>query len=469
MARVRGILPGVAPVSGLLLLFVFLLSSVQALAAGVKVLPPTGPTLQLEIRKGRVVQLDRPAATVFIADPEVADIQVKSPSLVYVIGVAVGETTLYAVDEAENLIASLDVQVTHNLGALRSAIRRRYPDVPVTLTSVGNAIVIDGVVALPAVAEDIQRMASQFVPDEGEIVNRLSITEPVQVNLRVRVAEMSRSAQKQLGFNWDVAATAGSFAFGVATTNPFAVNALPDMLAGVVQTSSLDANVVIDALAEEGLVSILAEPNLTALSGETASFLAGGEFPILVPQGDFRVTIEFKPFGVSVSFTPTILSAQRINMRVRPEVSELTDEGAVELPFGDQVLSVPALRVRRAETTVELGSGQSFAIAGLLQNNILHNVHELPFLGDIPVLGQLFRSDDFARSESELVIIVTPYIVRPAAGDALAAPTDGFEPANDAERIVRGGTHRGGGSEGQPGIVSPGGSRLVGDIGFILE
>ena len=428
-----------------------------------------GPPLRVEVNKGRVVRLDRPAATVFIADPKIADIQVKSPSLIYVIGLMPGETTLYAVDAEEELLASTNVRVVHNLNRLQSAVSGQYPDLAVSLSSVGNAIVLDGDVPSPSVAEDVRRLASQFVQEEGEVINRLHIQTPVQVNLRVQVAEISRSARKQLGFRWNVNGSIGSFSFGLQTVNPFTENVTPNLIGGALQTANWNANVIIDALADEGLVSILAEPNLTALSGETASFLAGGEFPILVPQGDFRVTIEYKPFGVSVSFTPTILDRRRISLRVRPEVSELTRDGAVDIPFADGTLQIPALRVRRADTTVELGSGQSFAIAGLLQNNIIHDVQKIPGLGDIPVLGQLFRSDDFQRAESELVIIVTPYIVRPAPGAILAAPTDGFSPPSDAERIVYGGTNRRNEAGGEEAIVAPDGSRLVGKVGFMLE
>jgi pilus assembly protein CpaC len=241
------------------------------------------------------------------------------------------------------------------------------------------------------------------------------------------------------------------------------------LVRGGITTESLDANVLIDALDREGLISILAEPNLTALSGETASFLAGGEFPILVPGSDGQVTIELKKFGVSLAFTPTLLDAGRISMRVRPEVSELSNEGAVTIPVAGGTLTVPALTVRRAETTVELASGQSFAIAGLIRNNVAQSVQKFPGLGDIPILGALFRSSDFKRNESELVIIVTPYIVRPAPGNNLALPTDGFSPPSDADRVLHGGTYRRNPRKGEPSVVAPDGTRLVGPAGFILE
>jgi pilus assembly protein CpaC len=226
---------------------------------------------------------------------------------------------------------------------------------------------------------------------------------------------------------------------------------------------------MIDALDDEGLINVLAEPNLTALTGETASFLAGGEFPILVPQGNNNTTIEFKKFGVSLAFTPTILNGKRINLHVRPEVSKLSDEGAISLPVGfNEVITVPALVVRRAETTVELASGQSFAIAGLLSNNSAHDIHEFPFLADVPVLGALFKSDRFKRNESELVIIVTPYIVRPSP-TRLAAPNDGFAPPTDLQRIFTNSTWQTNPVKGEPSTVDASGTRLVGQVGYLLD
>ena len=200
---------------------------------------------------------------------------------------------------------------------------------------------------------------------------------------------------------------------------------------------------MIDALAADQLITILAEPNLTAQSGETASFLAGGEFPVPISgnttNGATTVTVEFKSFGVSLAVVPTVLSPTRLNLRVRPEVSELSNNGAVSVPVGTGTLTIPALTVRRAETTIELGSGQSFAIAGLLQKTTLDSTNALPYLGEVPVLGALFKSNAFQRNESELVIIVTPYLANPAPGPwALHAPTDAFRPANDLDRILFG-------------------------------
>ncbi|MCZ6845189.1 MAG: type II and III secretion system protein family protein, partial [Alphaproteobacteria bacterium] len=286
----------------------------------------------------------------------------------------------------------------------------------------------------------------RFLAEKETLINQILVVGPNQVNLRVRIAEVSRTVLKNLGFNFDFLGTIGNFAFGLATGRPFLTGI--GTAAGLVDSSGVlsgsfggrnfDANGIIDALEDEGLITLLAEPNLTALSGETASFLAGGEFPIPIVDEDGKIHIEFKTFGVSLAFTPTIVSDDRISLKVMPEVSALSSAGAVQI----NGIVIPALTTRRANTTVELGSGQSFVIAGLLQADTNQSVNETPGLADIPILGALFRSTDFRRSESELVIIVTPYLVRPVSSAALALPTDGFEVPDDYDRIVNGETRR---------------------------
>jgi pilus assembly protein CpaC len=431
----------------------------------VDVVASSGQALELEVSKGRLIRLDRPAQTVFVADPEIANIQVKSPSLIYLLGKKPGQTTLYAVDSKERVLANIDITVTHNLGRLRSILDELHPGSGVRVASINGTLVLDGTVPSASAAEDMRRLAVSFAGDEKNIINRLGVTAPNQVNLRVRVAEVSRGVDKQLGFNWSILGSIGGFSLGLATTNPFAGAVTQHTLSLGKNIAGWDFNTVIDALEEEGLVSVLAEPNLTALSGETASFLAGGEFPILVPDSDGRVTIEFKKFGVSLAFTPTLLGEDRVNMHVRPEVSQLSSTNSVTL----NSFVVPSLTTRRAETTVELGSGQSFAIAGLLQNNVTHDISKFPGLGDVPVLGGLFKSDRFQRDESELVIIITPYIVKPISNNKLAAPTDGFVPPHDIERIITGGVNRRNPNPGQPVTVGRGGKTLIGPVGFQLD
>ena len=449
-----------------LLMAFLLLAASQVHAAPMQPLPAT--SVNLEAGKGTLVRLDRPASAVFVADPEVCDVQLTSPRLVYLLAKKPGETSVYAVDEAENVLANVEVTVGHNLGRINAAVRTLYPDADISLSSIENAVVIEGNVGNATTSEDVRRMAARVVGEKGEVINRLAVSQPTQVNLRVRVAEISRDVEKQLGINWSVIGQNGAnFAF--ATVNPFAATGVAvDTLAVGGSIGGWDINAMIDALNNERLITLLAEPNLTAMTGQTASFLAGGEFPILVPQGDNQVTVEFKKFGVSLAFTPTVIGNSTINLHVRPEVSELSDRGAITVPIGlDQVLTVPALTTRRAETTVELGSGQSFAIAGLLSNSTGHDVKKLPLLGDIPVLGRLFASDRFRRNETELVIIVTPYLVRASSGQ-LAAPTDGFVPPSDGERLHPSGTWKRR-PPGPPSYVDPDGIRGLGPVGFALE
>lgn len=426
----------------------------------------------LEASKGTLIRLDRPASTVFVADPEIADVQVKSPRLVYLMAKQPGETVIYAVDREERVLLNRRIAVNHNLSRLRATLKKMLPGSDVSVETMDKTLVLSGRVLSAKDADAAQRLAMRLVKDEKDLVNQLSVVAPNQVHLRVRVAEVSRDILKQFGINWDAVFRTGNFVFGLATGLP-AVNALGQALVrnngtgsitGGFRSSKIDLNGVIDALDDEGLITILAEPNLTAVSGESATFLAGGEFPILIPK-DGDIAIEFKQFGVSLAFTP-VLVGDRISLKVNPEVSQLTTTGAVQIAG----FTIPALTTRRAETTVELGSGQSFAIAGLLQNNITRDVQKMPGLGELPVLGGLFRSDRFQRNETELVIIVTPYIVRPVDSKRLTTPTQGLKPPNDTDRLYRGKTHRPQ-LEKEKRTVHGRGARngLAGPAGFVLD
>lgn len=449
--------------------------------AGAHLVSTQAAAMRIEVNKGRLVRLDQPATSVFLADPAIADIQIKSPTLVYVFAKKAGETTLFAVDQHEAILANFRIAVTHNLSGLEQALRDYLPEAYIKASSLGDAVVLSGVVKSAQQAEDARSLASRLAGGDANVINRIAIKGPNQINLRVRVAEVQRATLKQLGFNWDVLLSAGSFAFGLATGNPVtttgifgdatsvrrAVNgSATESIFGRVSRGNLDLNGVIDVLETEGLVTVLAEPNLTTTSGETASFLAGGEFPVPVPQDRKTITIEFKKFGVGLAFTPTLLNDGRINIRVRPEVSQLSSTGEVRL--NDFV--IPGLTTRRAETTVELGSGQSFAIAGLIQNNVTHDVRRFPGLGDLPILGALFRSDGFRRNETELVIMITPYVVKPISDPRMAAlPTDGLAMPNDVERMNRAPLYRPQQPVGSAAPAMNSGRRLVGSVGFTLD
>ena len=434
-----------------------------------EVIAATGGTITVELNEGKLVRSDDPAASVFVANPGIADVAVKSPRLIYVFGRHPGETSLFAVDGDENVLLSVNLSVTHNLTRLRGALQSLLPTETIDVQSIDGGIVLDGYVETATQSADAQQLAGRFIGDGEEVINRLLVTEPNQVNLRVRVAEVSRDVLRQLGINWSAALNGSSIAFGFISqgfgaSNSLLGNALQSADQGFVNATKGDFNLnsLIDALAQESLVSLLAEPNLTALSGETASFLAGGQFPVPVSQeaanGNAAITVEFKNFGVSLGFTPTVLSSERISMRVRPEVSALTDQGAVRL--GNFV--IPALTVRSAETTVELASGQSFVIAGLIQNNGTLSASKIPGLGDIPILGELFRSDSFQRQETELVIIVTPYVVKPVPAPLIASPTDATTGPEGSQRMAYGG------GTTVPGSAATDGG-LVGPVGFMIE
>lgn len=437
--------------------------------------------LDIETNQGLLIRLDRPASNIFIANPDVADVQVKSSSMVYVFGKIVGETSLYALDNDEQVIYSAKVRVSQNLSRVEEGIKSLVPQASIKLESMDGLVAMTGFAQTPGEAETALRIVRQAVGAEIDIINQVEIATPVQVNLRVKIAEVGKGVMKELGFNWDGSLVSGGSFFGIATGNATTrtlidpITSLPvtefvtrsagaNSLFGNLVSGSFDLNGVIDALETEGFLSILAEPNLTALSGETASFLAGGEFPIPVPdEGD--ISLEFKEFGVGLSFTPRVTSAGHINLQVAPEVSQLSNNGAISI----NGISVPALTTRKASTTVELASGQSFAIAGLLQSNMTQDTEKFPILGDIPILGALFTSDRYQRQETELVIIVTPYIVRPVNAQQISLPTDGILTPSTAERMLGGATQsnetRPQGSPDTP----TGELGLVGGAGFRIE
>jgi pilus assembly protein CpaC len=443
-------------------------------AAGVGQVRPKGPPVLLEAGKGTLIRLRRPAGTVFIANPEVADVQVKSPSLIYVNAKTPGETVLYAVDADDNVLLNAPIRVEHAVSRLRASLRALVPGESITIESVDGSLVLKGNISTAGRAERATALAAAIANEtKGKVVNQLSVATPSQVNLRVKVAEVNRTVLKSLGVNWFKGLGRTTFNTNLPTTTGQITST--SELGLTFGSAAAPINATIDALASEGLITVLAEPNLTATSGQPASFHAGGEFPVPVAgstsNGIPTITVAFKEFGVKLDFTPTIIDAQHVSLRVRPEVSELTNNGAVSTPIGnDATITIPALTKRSAETTVELGSGESFALAGLLQHTVTQNISKVPLLGDIPILGQLFRSQQFQKGETELVFIVTPYLVRPTATvSALASPTDGFIPPHDAQAIINGATYRQGLPAAEKVRLSPGSQGLVGPVGFRLD
>jgi pilus assembly protein CpaC len=473
-------------------------------ATAQELIRPSGTPIAIDVSKGVLISLDHPADTVFVADPTIADVQIKSPKLIYLYGKEPGDTSLYAVDGDQKVMLSRPVSVSRDIAPLQAALSRLQPGSGVHVSSVDKSLVLTGNVSSAAAAEEVKHLAGGFVSDDKQLVDRVTVDRPYQVNLRVRIAEVSRTVTKELGINWETATRPGDFVFGLATGNPVlglssgSSGGQTPIAAPIAAPTSLFANgqsigffnrnaglggtttdsvslgfnngrnlvdSVIDALDQNGLVTILAEPNLTAMSGETASFLAGGEFPIIIPGGSLgQTTVQFKQYGVSLAFTPVVLADGRITMRVRPEVSELSNAGAVQITG----TNIPGITTRRTETSIELGSGQSFAIGGLLQNNNSDTINKVPGLGDLPVLGPLFRSTQFQHNESELVIIVTPYLVRPVSG-RIPAPTDGYTPPHDIDIYQNGRTTRQAEATGGAVPVGPSGNGLIGPAGFVLN
>jgi pilus assembly protein CpaC len=431
-------------------------------------IPPNGNPITLEINSGTLLRLPRAAGTVFVANPDIADVQIKSPELIYVSAKAPGQTVIYAVDAQDTVLLNSPIRVELSLSRLRSAIRQAAPGERVSVDSVDGNLVLTGAISDASRAEKVQKLATAIAGEAkgAQVINRMAVMTPNQVNLRVRIAEVDRQVLKQIGVDWSK--LGGEVAF-ITNNGPTIASVPTPNLLRIGRMFGEAVNATVSALATEGFLTVLAEPNLTAVSGQTASFLAGGEFPYEVAQpgsvGNTAVfTIEFKQFGVQLGFTPTIIDSNRLSLRVRPEVSQLDFANGV--PLNGSV--VPALTVRRAETTVELASGESFALAGLLRNDTQQDISKVPWIGDIPILGALFRSNKFRHNESELVIIVTPYLVRPT-GRMPATPVDGFGAPNDAQQVFFNDTYRQQLPGPARGPLNAGGKGLIGPAGFRLD
>ena len=425
-------------------------------------------TTTLSIGEGQLISLPGTMTDLFVADDKVADVQVRSSNQLYVFGKGAGETAVYATNKAGNVVWSSIVRVGSNITSVDTMLKLAMPEAQIRSTTMNGIVLLTGTVAAPSDIEEAQKLVEQFVGKETQVVNRIKSAVPLQVSLHVKIAEVSREFAKNIGVNLLSRDTSGGFLFGVGKGNPGTIKDYIDpntgqtILGSTVYTFNnsatattlgfaghalgLDLLATLDLAENDGLVTTLAEPSLTAISGETASFLAGGEIPIPISQGFGAVSVEFKQYGVSLSFTPTVLSDGRISLRVRPEVSQLTDAGSVRL----NGYTIPGITTRRAETTVELGSGQAFMIGGLMSNGHNSSVDKAPFLGDLPVLGALFRSNRFKRNESELMIVVTPYLVKPVSQNQIALPTTGLRAPTDGERIIAGQTFMGRSDEKAP-------------------
>ncbi|WP_083224681.1 type II and III secretion system protein family protein [Sphingomonas panacis] len=443
---------------------------------GAPAVAPASTLLQVSTGRGRLINLSRPITDVFVASDAIADVQVRSPTQLYVFGKGQGETTVSATAAGGAVVYSATVRVGNNFDTVQQMLNMAMPESHITATTMNGLVLLTGTIASPGDGAEAERLVQSFVGDSTKVLSRLKSATPLQVNLQVRFAEVSRSFVKNIGVNLSSYDKAGGFQFGVgqgrqatqyapygglftggtsASTGTSLLNTIANgttigaagKLFGVNLLSSLDLG------EQDGQVTTLANPNLTALSGETGTFLAGGEIPIPVSQGLGAVSVEYKQYGVSLAYTPTVLADGRISLRVRPEVSQLTSDGAVTISG----TTIPALSTRRAETTVELGSGQSFMIAGLLRNDHNNAISKAPGVGDMPVLGALFRSNAFKRNESELVIVITPYLVKPVDANQIVLPTDGYKAPTDLDQILFG--QLGGGTTGaqrpKPRLAAP--------------
>jgi pilus assembly protein CpaC len=439
--------------------------------------PPQYGSVTIQSGSGSVITFRSAAANVFVADPKVADVHPASSTSLFVFGVSVGRTTVAALDTAGHLISQYEVTVRPSgfrASEAQAAIARLVPGSQVKALAQARGLLLSGQVDNSGDVARVMAIAKGYLADNQTVENELTVHSRMQVTLRVRIAEVSREVVQNLGINWQALGSFGNIGKIPALSLTANAAASPGCLVGKLviasPTSALTNcqgagfNGIINALAQDNLARVLTEPNLTVMSGQTASFLVGGEFPIPVGQQGGQITIDFKKYGITLAFLPTVFNDGRIDIHVSPEVSQLTTAGAVQLTAGNSTIQVPALLVRRADTTVELGSGETFAIAGLLQDNLSQDTSGVPFLGDIPGLGAAFKSNAFDRTQTELVILVTPIIVRPVRDIAtLHLPTDGLTIPNDLERIM---LNR---QVGRTPGIPPTRIEIPGDAGFIVQ
>ncbi|MGB9058439.1 MAG: type II and III secretion system protein family protein [Pseudolabrys sp.] len=405
--------------------------------------------LTVPIGKSEDVRTDNSFVDVVVGDPDVADVNPLTDHALSILGKKIGTTRVSVYAEGKKLIGIFDIEVSYDITRLTNQLKRRFPGSRLEASTVNGRIMLSGEIADAATLDKAVTIARQFGP---EIINTVSVMSPQQVMLEVRFIEISRTAGRELGVQWNRFGENSITNIGNrASANNLPVSAATEAAAGVLSGASpfgfliarivangATADVLINALEQKGIARSLAEPNLVALSGDTASFLAGGEYPIPVAGSFGQVTVDYKKYGVGLAFTPTVLGRGLINMKIEPEVSQIDTTHTISVSNG---VAVPALTVRRASTTVELRDGQSFVIGGLLQSDNKNAIEQLPWLGSIPVLGVLFSSKSFQKNETDLAIIVTPHLVRPARpGDEIKTPVDDSLPANDVDFFLLGKT-----------------------------
>lgn len=427
----------------------------------VAVVPPKRAVLvpiRISVNEARIVRFATPVQTVVIGNPDIASIDVRSTTTILLVGHKAGRTTLLGLGEDDQLIQTSEITVAHDTPSMMESLRAALPRSSITLRSTETGIIMTGSVADTEESGLAQRIVGQFIGDPARVINRLLFTAPDQVQLRVRIAEVQRTALKDLGLNWEsvglfgrstIAGTVGNSA-RLGSVPPASTSQALSSLAARFPGSPLSFTGVLDILESNGLATILAQPSLTALSGQTASFLAGGEIPVPVPVSSSttsQIGLQWKQYGVHLTFTPTILPGGRIGLKVSPEVSSLDPANGVQY----NGFNVPAIATRRAETSVELGSGDSFVIAGLLSEENARTLAQLPGIANVPVIGDLTRSTKFQRKETELLIVVTPFLAGATTG-AMPLPTDALQRATAQPGTAGGGSASRGGGVSGPGI-----------------
>ncbi|WP_409019307.1 type II and III secretion system protein family protein [Brevundimonas vesicularis] len=461
------------------------------------------------------VELPSDARDIIVSNPQVADAVLHSSRRITLIGLAPGETDALFLDATGRAILTLRIRVDAGTHALHDTLSRTVPGADIRAEAVNDSIILTGVVASPAEAQRAAQVAAAFVSAPEKVVNMIAVTGSDQVTLKVRVVEVQRSALKQLGVSTDILRNNGIHTYGFGRASSFGVNGiqggagnlcygqngartvnmaasnswtentttttpqpggattLSNVLTGVASTAynlvrGTNANACLEAFERVGLVRTLAEPHLTSVNGEASSFLAGGEFPVPASRDrDGQITVEYKPYGVALAFRPVVMSEGRINLQIKVEVSDLTSNGGITIGAGTpQSVTLPGLSVRRSENTVEIPSGGAMMIAGLLQESTRQSVESLPGMTNLPVLGSLFRSRDYLMGETELVVIVEPYIVSPTSPDQLQTPADGLQIADDASALFFGQLNQ---AYGTPAATVTDGSAWQGTVGYVIE
>jgi pilus assembly protein CpaC len=432
----------------------------------------------LGIGKSVVVDLPHDVKDVLVADPKIANAVIRTARRAYLIGVGLGQTNIYFFDADGRQLAGFDIAVTRDLNGMRGALKQMFPDGNVRVEAISDGVMLTGVVASAVEAQQAFDIAGRLVGDNTKVVNGIVVRGREQVMLKVTVAEVERDVIKQLGIDLSGSLGKNAAVVNFATDNPFSA-ALQNISNTTVTGQLSSVAGTLRAMDRAGVIRTLAEPTLSAISGESATFLAGGEFPL--PSGlqcsaasttnttqVCQISVGFKKFGVSLTFTPVVLSESRISLKVMTEVSDLSSDNSLVMSNLGTLITIPSIRVRRADTTVEIPSGGALALAGMIEEQTKQQINGFPGLMQVPILGSLFRSRDYVNSQTELMILVTPYVVRAVSQKELSKPDDGFADAPDPSTVLLGRLNRLYGVAGPAGPIDPLHS-YRGNYGFILD